>query len=374
MDDALGLGYFSDLEDPRIVGMVTYPLDEVLLVVLSGVLCGFDDFEELVFWAESELPWFQTILSFSAGIPTAITIRRVLNALDSTAFARCFERWILKCAGIVQGVIAVDGKTVRGSHHRADGGKPTHLVSAFSYEKGLVIAQEEVDQKSNEITAIPKILNRLSLPGTIVTLDAMGTQKEIARQIIEAGGDYILAVKGNQKTLKEEIIRTLNIRSKCWDEKETIDAGHGRIDVRLCRVTSDIDRLKRSHPDWVGIKSVVQITSKRIDKKTGHVVEKERYYITSLEQNAEKILEYVRAHWSIENTLHWVLDVHFREDSCRMRTDHGAANLAIIRKMAFNLFKALGEKKTMKRHMTTALIDQQYRTKILAQNQTVNNL
>lgn len=374
MGEDFGLECFCDLEDPRIVGMVTYPLDEILLVVLSGVLCGFDDFEELVFWAESELAWFQTILPFSSGIPTAITVRRVLNALDSNAFTRCFERWVFKCAGLVQGVVAVDGKTLRGSHNRSDGEKATHLVSAFSYEQGLVIAQEKVSEKSNEITAIPKILSRLTLPGTIVTLDAMGTQKEIARQIIEAGGDYILAVKGNQKTLKEDIVHTLDVRAKCWDEKETIDAGHGRIDVRLCRVTADIDRLRQSHPEWVGIKSVVRITSQRIDKKTGNVVEKERYYITSLAQDAEKILACVRAHWSIENALHWVLDVHFREDSCRMRTDHGATNLATIRKIAFNLFKASGEKKTMKRHRTTALINQQYRTKILAQNQIVKNL
>jgi predicted transposase YbfD/YdcC len=219
----------------------------------------------------------------------------------------------------------------------------------------------------------PKILDRLSLPGTIITLDAMGTQKEIARHIIEGGGDYIFAVKGNQKTLKEDLIRMLDLRSESWDKAETTEAGHGRIEIRLCQVTQNIDNFKKYHPDWMGLKSVARITSKRIDKKTGNLIEKERYYISSLPQNAEQILKCVRAHWAIENQFHWILDVRFREDSCRMRTNHGATNLATIRKIAFNLFRASGEKKKIKRHITTALINKDYRIKILSQN-LVNNL
>jgi predicted transposase YbfD/YdcC len=360
------LNHFSQMEDPRIPGMITYPLDEILLVSLVGVMCGYQDMEELIFFAESQLNWFKTLLPFSHGIPKPITLRRVLNALDSKAFEGCFASWVQALSGHIKGVIAVDGKTLRGSHDRANGGRPTHILSAFACERGLVLAQETVDKKSNEITAIPALLERLTLFGTVVTCDAMGTQKEVAQQIIDGGGDYLMVVKGNKKRLKEDLERTLDVHARHWDAAETTDSGHGRIDVRHCQVTGDVASLIKYQKDWPHVKSVARIRCMRMDKKTGVTTEQTRLYITSLPPNAGQILAYARAHWSIENNLHWVLDVTFREDSCRVHKDQGAANLATIRKAALNIFKAFGAKKTVRRHMNMALLQPDYRRQLLA--------
>ena len=349
---------FRALEDPRIVGMVTYPLDEMLLVALCGILCKQQDWEDISDWGVHHLSWLRRFLGFKHGIAKAQTFARLFNAIDSNKFKLYFENWVKSLSfELGNNQIAIDGKTVRGSKKESNGSGAIHLVSAFAYEAGLVIGQEKICDKSNEITAIPELLNRLAIEGSIITIDAMGAQKEISDIIVKKKGDYVFALKGNQGSLHEDVKLFFDANDKdvIWDESEDTDAGHGRIEVRKCRVTTDIDWLRERHPHWKNLSLIAKIESIRINKKTLKETKETRYYISSLRTKSCEISKYVRHHWSIENKLHWVLDINFREDSCRTRTDHGAENLATIRKIAINLVRAnnakLGQKITIKKSM-----------------------
>jgi predicted transposase YbfD/YdcC len=269
----MSLGFLDHMRvvpDHRIPGMVTYPLDEVLLATLVGVVCGADDWEGVEEVATGALDWLRGFLPFANGIPTAQTLRKVFRLLDTEALQRGFAAWAASLRAEAREVIAVDGKTLRGSKTSPDGKGALHLVSAYATEAGLVLAQRAVDGKSNEITAIPELLGMLNLKGAIVSIDAMGTQKEIARRIVDKGADYVLALKGNQTSLHEDATLFFAdpvLAASCARTQDT-DAGHGRIEERSCRA-AEAKWLAERHPDWKGLRSIAAVTARRIDKKTG---------------------------------------------------------------------------------------------------------
>ena len=358
------LDHMRVVPDHRIPGMVTYPLDEVLLATLVGVVCGADDWDGVEEVAKGALKWLEGYLPFKNGIPTAQTLRKVFRLLDAQALQRGFAAWAASMRPEARGVIAVDGKTLRGSKTSSDGKGALHVVSAYATEAGLVLAQRAVDGKSNEITAIPELLDMLALKGAIVTIDAMGTQKEIARRIVDKGADYVLALKGNQTSLHEDAALFFAdpvLAAGCAASAET-DAGHGRIEERSC-LAAKADWLAERHPEWEGLRSLAAVTARRIDKKTGRESLETRYYITSLEPSPKAILTATRAHWGVES-FHWTLDVTFDEDRCRTRKDDSALNFAVIRHTGYNLLKANKAKGSMRRKRLRACIDPAFRTSL----------
>lgn len=360
------LDHMRIVPDHRIPGMLTYPLDEILLTTLLGVVCGADDWEGIEEAASGALDWLRGFLPFANGVATAQTLRKVFRLLDAQALERGFAAWAASMRPAAREVIAVDGKTLRGSR-QSDGTGALHLVSAYATAAGLVLAQRAVDGKSNEITAIPELLDMLNIKGAIVSIDAMGTQKAIAAHIVEKGGDYVLALKGNQTSLHDDarlFVADPACAATCATETE-IDADHGRIEERLCRA-ADAAWLAERHPEWKGLRSFAAITSRRIDKKSGVESLETRFYITSLEPDPKALLAAVRAHWRIENNLHWTMDVIFDEDRCRTRRDHSPLNLAIIRHAAFNILKADKSKGSLRRKRLRACIDPKFRTSLFA--------
>lgn len=352
--------------DHRIPGMVTYPLDEILLTTLVGVVCGADDWEGIEEVAVGALEWLRAFLPFENGVATAQTLRKVFRLLDPEALERAFVSWAASLRPLAREVVAIDGKTLRGSR-QPNGTRALHLVSAYASAAGLVLAQRAVDGKSNEITAIPELLDMLDIKGAIVSIDAMGTQKAIAACIAEKGGDYVLALKGNQTSLHDDaklFFADPACAATCASET-TIDADHGRIEERLCRA-ADAGWLAERHPQWKGLRSFAAITARRIDKKSGAESLETRLYIASLEPDPKALLAAVRAHWRIENNLHWTMDVIFDEDRCRTRKDASPLSLAIIRHAAFNILKADKSKGSLRRKRLRACIDPKFRTTLFA--------
>ena len=282
--------------------------------------------------------WFTEQLALPHGIPSHDTFGDVFAAINTEQFSKCFSSWVADLAQLTEGeIIAIDGKCLRRSLDKASKKAAIHMVSAWAHHNSLVLGQVKVDDKSNEITAIPKLLSRLDIAGAIVTIDAMGCQKKIARQIIQQEGDYVLSLKGNQGHLHDDVITYFTSTLSPEPALQTIDGDHGRIETRTVRVTDDITWLKERH-SWPGLRSIIAVTAKReLDNK---VSEETRYFLSSLSADSPgKLAHAVRAHWAIENNLHWVLDVAFDEDSNRARKGHSAANLAIIRHIALNLIK-----------------------------------
>lgn len=361
------LDHIRDIEDPRVPGMVLYPLDEVLLSVLVGLLCRAEDFDEIEEVCTQLLDWLKQFAPFAHGVPPAQTLRRTLARLDPRRLEEAFAAWTAGLSERVRGVVAVDGKTLRGSRQDADGKGALHLVSAYAHEAGLILAQRAVDGKSNEITAIPDLLDMLALEGAIVTIDAIGTQKQIAAQIIAKKADYVLALKGNQGTLEKDAALFFAdplLAGDCPYHEETA-VGHGRIEERHVRA-ADAAWLAERHPDWTGLASIVCVTARRTIKKTGQTSTRTRLYISSLPPDPGRLAAAVRAHWSIENNLHWSLDVAFREDECRTRKDHAARNLAMIRRAVLNLLRREPSKLSLKRKRLKAAMNPAFRTTILA--------
>ena len=362
------LSLMNGVADLRIAGMITYAMDEMLLAALVGVLCGAEDFDDIENIGGELLGWLRGFLPYEHGIAPAQTMRRVFRVLDATALERLLSRWASSLLGPERPTIAIDGKTLRASKRAADGSGALHLLCAYACEAGLVIGQRPADAHSNEIPAIPPLLEMLALKGAIVTIDAMGAQKEIAAAIASRRADYVLALKGNQATLHDDVLGYFGdgeLLKECAVHAET-DFGHGRIEERSCRASGDTAWLNHSHPGWTSLKTIAAVTAIRTDKKTARAATETRYYITSLPPEPALILKAVRAHWAIENNLHWQLDVSFDEDHCRLRKDHSARNLALIRRAALNMLKQNPWKAPIKRKRLKALMNREFRTQLIS--------
>lgn len=358
--------HLSDIEDPRIEGLVTYPLDEILFAVLIGVLCRMEEWDEIVYFAEVNLEWLRQFLPYANGIASEKTFRLVFSRIDQKTFAAMFVAWAGQWSR--GGVIAIDGKTLRGTGEKGKARSSLHVLNAVAHDSGMILGQKPVDGKSNEITAIPEFLEGLALDGAIVTIDAMGTQKDIAATIIGQKADYVLALKGNQSSLHDDVRRFFNdpaLSASCASAFTT-DCGHGRIEERTCRVADDIGWLQDLHPLWEGLRSIAAVTSTRTNKKTGETSTETRFYISSLTADPDILLDATRSHWSIENRVHWVLDVIFREDLCRTRKDYAALNLALVRKIVLNLLRQDSScRLPLKRKRLRASLDPSYRAALI---------
>lgn len=347
--------YFSHIDDPREKNKIDHLLEEVLFITVLAVIAGADDFNEIARYCKMKYNWLSAFLKLPGGIPSHDTFNRVLCIIDAEQFQQSFINWIGdirtglnknddKAEEPEKDVISVDGKTVRRSKDESQGKKAIHMVSAFSSEFGLVLGQKKCFEKSNEITAIPALLTMLLIKDSVITIDAMGCQKKIAEKIIKKEADYILAVKGNQANLYKEIIdifdkvKTPEFKHYIYQTKTVTDKDHGRIETRECITINNLDWLFDIH-QWKGVKSIAKVTATVHHQASGKETTEERYYISSLTGNADFINRAVRKHWHIENKLHWVLDVIFKEDYSRVRTGNGAENLTTIRKIALNTIK-----------------------------------
>ncbi len=326
---------FEGLDDPRKGNAVQHDLHELLLIALLTFLCGGEscvDMEEL---AGAKEDFLRSFLTLPGGVPSHDTFSRLFRMLDPRQFRDCFQVFMAKFAESCQGVIAIDGKVLRRSYDAASTKSPLHMVSAWGCEQRLVLGQIATDAKSNEITAVPKLLDMLSLKGCIVTVDALNCQREIARKIIAKGGDYALALKGNQGTLHDDVIRYLDDpEAKTVTAPPLVEADHGRIETRAACVSSDIGWLREQH-QWPGLQAIGKVTRRR--ESAARTSTETAYYLLSTPLAPQHFAEVARAHWGVENSLHWVLDVVMKEDQARNRLDHGPENLAMLRHMALNL-------------------------------------
>lgn len=330
------INYFKQLEEPRMERCRLHSLEDILFLTIAAVLSGADNFVEVVAFGNEKKLWLLTFLKLEHGIPSHDTIGRLFAAIDSDLFEKCFISWMQSVVKLTEGqVIAIDGKTLRGSSSQANGKKAIHMVSAFASANKVVLGQLACTEKSNEITAIPALLQLIVVKGCIVTIDAMGCQTAIAKEIIKQEADYILAVKDNQKNLHKEVQDMFPLVK--GESAETIEKNNGRIETRRCTIITDLKKMNNT-ADWDSLKSIVKIESTR--EINGTKSEETRYYISSLRINAEKMNACVREHWCVENKLHWSLDVSFNEDANRTRTDNSAENLSIIRRVGLNLLKA----------------------------------
>lgn len=359
--------FFSELKDPRrtIKGNHLYPLNEILFLCISAVISGADNWTSISLFGNSKINWLRKYFPYENGIPSHDVLGKVFSAIDADAFSRCFVSWINSIAKLTEGeVIAIDGKTICNSDDKSTGKSAIHVVSAFASENRLCLGQKAVDAKSNEITAIPQLLELIAIKGCIVTIDAMGCQKSIAKSIVEKGADYLLMVKGNQEELKQQVEKVFSI-SSTKDACQTTDMGHGRIEHRKCQVIDQLDFLDDKQ-DWAGLKSIARIISERICKQTGKESTETRYYISSLPADAAKINKAIRNHWAVENNLHWSLDVVFKEDGSLKKKGNSALNYNIITKMALTLIdQERSTKKSKPSKRLLAALNDNYRAKVL---------
>jgi len=370
--------HFADLPDPRRAQGKRHRLSDMIVIAVCAVICCADGWADVADFGRAKLKWFQTFLDLPHGIPCQDTFERVFARLDPDAFERCFMNWAAALAGSSRGkLVAVDGKKLRRSFaHAWDHSTAAHLVSAFVHENATVLGQLSVDCKENEIVAIPKLLGLLDLDGATVTIDAMGCQGGIAGKIVENGGDYVLAVKENQPTLHDALRRNLDemILEKFKDVRhgfvETVDGDHGRIETRRLWVTDQLDdwldEPQRSR--WAGLKSVAVVEAVREGAPAPTPAVERRYFISSLAgTDAPAMADAIRGHWSVENQLHWVLDVSFAEDQSRHRKGHAAQNFSRLRRIALNLLRRETTKKRgIKGKRLNAAWDHDYLLRLLA--------
>jgi len=346
--------HFGALEDPRMAYLCDHKLIDVLIIALCALVCGAETWVDVASFGREKRAWLGTFLELPHGIPSHDTFGNVFARLDTQQFERCFLSWVRAVYAFTVGqVIAVDGKTVRHSYDEGAGKAAIHMVSAWASANRLVLGQVKVDDKSNEITAVPALLRMLDICGCIVTTDAMGCQKEIAKLIVEKKGDYVLAVKENQPGLYVQIQRLFDYAEKnhyayvtSHDHYTQNNKDHGRLETRVCSVIADPDYLRflPNVDKWAGLKTIIKVVYQS-STNGGPAIALTRYFISSLPCDARRLLHAVREHWTIENGLHWVLDVAFREDDCRVRKDNASENLAILRHIALNL---LSQEKTAK--------------------------
>ncbi len=367
--------HFGSLVDPRIDRTKRHNLMDIITIALCGVIAGADSWVDVEAFGKRKVEWLRKMLDLPNGIPSHDTFGRVFAKLDAQQFERCFTEWVLAVREVLQGdVVAIDGKRVRRSHDRYIGKDAIHMVGAWASASGVALGQTRVDGRSNEITAIPRLLEMLQVEGCIVTIDAMGCQKEVASKILEERADYVLAVKRNQGRLHEGVADVFDLARKSGfdsldhDYHETVNAGHGRVETRRCWAVSDLDHIRYVDDggQWPGLTTLAMVEGERI--VGGKTTVESRYYISSLPNDASVLLNAVRSHWSIENQLHWSLDVTFNEDGSRVRSGNGAENFSVLRRMALNLLKA---EKTTRRSLAgkrkDAAWDNDYLFKVLAQ-------
>ena len=363
------LQHFEQLDDPRQSGKVWYPLDEVLLLCLLAVLAGAEGWVEVEEFGQSKLAFLRRFRTFEKGTPTHGQLGEIFAALDAEAFQQCFINWVASLTKLGPDIVAIDGKTLRRSYQAGGGKAPIHMISAWASRQRLVLGQIKVAAKSNEITAIPDLLELLTLKGATVTIDAMGCQREIAAKIVAKDADYVLALKGNQSSLRDdvELFFTSHKESPFKDiavsRHQTLEKSHGRIETRSVTALDQIDWLKKRH-DWVGLKSIVMVESVR--EIIGGKTEREtRYYISSLAANAVQQGDAIRSHWGVE-AHHWVMDMVFRDDECRIRKDNAPANFATIKHIASNLLRRAAGKKSLRVKRRLAAWDDSYLASLIA--------
>lgn len=360
--------YFSSMKDPRRTGKGhhLYPLEEILFLCISAVISGMDDWTSITMFGRLKLPWLRQYLPYRRGIPSHDVLGKVFAALDPVQFSECFRSWVNSMAELTGGeVVAIDGKTICGSDDKGSGKSALHVVSAYASGNRLCLGQEAVAEKSNEITAIPALLNLLAVKDCIITIDAMGCQKSIAGTIIDKQADYVLMVKDNQQELKEQVEKIFAMNPKIQADIE-IDFGHGRIEQRTCQTIDDLTFLDDKE-DWPGLKSIARIISERTDKRSGKNSTQTRYYISSLVAKPKVIGKAIRSHWAIENNLHWTLDVVFKEDNSLKKKGNSALNFNIIAKMALNIIERETESKSTKpQKRKRAALDDEFRSKLIA--------
>jgi len=335
--------HFAKLDDPRSRRGRRHLLSDMFLITLCAMICGADNWAAIAMFGKAKRKWFKTFLQLPHGIPSHYTFERVFAALLPESLERCFAEWMQALNQAGKGLVAIDGKTIRGSLDKAGDKAAIHMVSAFASANGLVLGQIATEAKSNEITAIPKLLDLLDLKGTTVTIDAEGCQKDIARKIVDRGAGYVLALKANHPTLHDEIKLFLDdaiahgFKGVTHDFHQDVTGDHGRIETRRLWCTPDIDWCE-DKDQWAGVRSFAAVECERIvGEKTSC---ERRYFISTLDgKDAKALADAVRGHWGIENNLHWQLDVSFHEDACRVRTGHGAENLSRLRRIALNLLK-----------------------------------
>jgi predicted transposase YbfD/YdcC len=356
---------FEELQDPRTGNAGRHDLLEMLLIALCTVLCGGEDCTDMAEFARTKLEFLRGFLKLEHGPPSHDTFSRLFRLLDPEQFRTCFQRFMAGFAEACRGVVAIDGKTLRRSFDKASGKSALHMVSAWGCEQRLVLGQIAVDAKSNEITAIPKLLRMLSLEGAVVTVDALNCQRGIAQQIIDQKGDYVMALKGNQGTLHEDVRTFLDDpETKLSVGASTVDGDHGRIETRTAMVSTDIAWLQESH-QWPGLAAIGKVV--RVRETAEKTTTESVYYLLSTAMAPERFGEVVRSHWAIENRLHWCLDVLMNEDQMRNRSGHGPENLAILRQMALNLVRKESSKGSLRKKFHRAAWSDSFLAKVLAQ-------
>jgi len=353
------------IQDPRRHN-TRHLLHDILLIALCAIISGADSWTQVAEYGRSKQQWFEKFLPLPNGIPSHDTFGRVFSVLDPQCFENFFSRWVKDFAEAVKvKAVCIDGKSLRGSHDRACGKSAIHMVSAWAADAGLVLGQLKTDVKSNEIIAIPELIKKLAIEGAVVTIDAIGCQKKIAQAIVDQNADYVLQVKDNQKSLHDDIALFFQAPGDARLERvETVDGDHGRIETRRYVSCGDIGWLQGKHL-WAGIETIAMVTRER--DINGAISRETSYFISSLKSEVDDIAKAIRSHWGIENSLHWCLDVSFREDHCRVRKDHAPQNLAVLRHMALNLLK---REKSLKGGIQTkrlkAAWDESYLLKILS--------
>ena len=356
---------FEGLRDPRSGNAGRHDLLEMLIIALCTVLCGGEDCTDMAEFARTKLEFLRGFLKLEHGAPSHDTFSRLFRLLDPEQFRACFQRFMARFAEACQGVVAIDGKVLRRSFDKASGKSALHMVSAWGCEQRLVLGQIATDAKSNEITAVPKLLRLLSLEGSVVTVDALNCQREIAQQIIDQKADYLMALKGNQGTLHDDVRIFLDDpQTKLAISASTVDGDHGRIETRTAMLSTDISWLQEDHR-WPGLAAIGKVI--RVRETADATTTETAYYLLSRPMAPERFGEVVRAHWAIENRLHWCLDVTMNEDQGRSRMDHAPQNLAVLRHMALNLVRRETSKGSLRKKLRRAAWSDSFLTKVLAQ-------
>ncbi len=360
--------HFENLKDPRVEGKNRHLLNDIVIIAICGVIGGASGWEQIEIFGKAKQEWFSNFLELPNGIPGHDTFRRVLSCINAKSFQECFLSWVRSAVKVTDGeIVPIDGKTLRRSYDSRSGKAAIHMVSAWGTKNGLVLGQVKTDEKSNEINAIPQLLELLEIKGCIVTIDAMGCQKKIAEQVIDQGGDYVLGLKGNQGSLLEAVEKIFTetdagaLNSDKFDFFHTESNGHGRNEIRSI-YTTEARELPMS-TEWKGLKTVGVVISEREEKNKKST--QLRYYISSLENNAQLFAKAVRSHWEIENSLHYVLDVSFREDECRIRKGEAPENFAVLRHIARNLLQREKTKMSIKQKQFRAACDNTFLAKVL---------